>query len=154
MIVHAVCSVVVKFIYNTMTEKQTALTPQGCVDQMKEHLNLIKSTKQVKHKTHTEIVIENGIAMIERLIKPVAPAKITEYDVMKEMQRRDMEIAMYNKLVRLEMIRNGGEVTISVDRFAYDRIMQDQLPGIRSNKYMIGLYVVNREQYNEVKNEF
>jgi hypothetical protein len=137
-----------------MKSETTALTPQGCVDQLKEHLKLIQSTKNVKHKTHTEIVIENGIAMIERLIKPVAPAKITEFDVMKEMQRRDMEIAMYNKLVRLEMIRNGGEITISVDSLAYKQIMADQLPGVHAHKYMIGLYVVNREQYNEVKSEF
>lgn len=139
-----------------MADRQTPLTPQGCIDQMTELLNHIRTNKtmeqQISSKTHTEITLENGIAMMQRLIKPIAPIKITDFDVMKEMTRRDMDIAMTNNLQQLQSSKRGGLVTIGVDSLTFKRLLADQAPG--SNKYLIGFYVVNKDQYDQVKQEF
>lgn len=75
------------------------------------------------------------------------PDKPSNFDVMKEIARRngDIQYAPLGNILRMNKVKAGAQITIGVP---YGVMM-----GLIQEKYLGGLYVVNREEFARVEAE-
>jgi len=66
--------------------------------------------------------------------------------VMNEMADKDLDIKMSPHFVSAKTAKGGGHVTMGVPK----KIIQDLV--LNDGKYYVGLYIVNKEQFDQIKN--
>lgn len=79
--------------------------------------------------------------------------QVGDFDVFKEMSKRNKEIAIGVDLTNMtrHKKKNGGLVTMGIASPGFDWLINDV--AVDGKKYVALLYVINRDQFNEIKKE-
>jgi len=69
----------------------------------------------------------------------------SDFEVMQEMATRNLDIRSASTIIEIKTVKKGGAVTIGVD----DQCLHDLV--LNPDDYLLALYVVNKQQYHEIK---
>ena len=69
--------------------------------------------------------------------------KKSDFTVLQEMSDNNEDISCATTLVSVDLCKQGGRVTMGVDKSCFYKIMNDEV--------ILVLYAVNRKQFNERK---
>lgn len=75
---------------------------------------------------------------------------MTDFEVMQKMSQDNLDIRMTGTIVRADMVKAGGHITFGVDRNTFNDIAMQMAAG--EKKYLVAMYVVNKEQFDLIKN--
>lgn len=73
-----------------------------------------------------------------------------DFNVLNEMSKRDMDIKMTSNLIAADKIKQGGKITFGVDGETFNDIAFGMLND--NPKYFCAMYIINIEQFNQIKN--
>lgn len=71
--------------------------------------------------------------------------KKSDFEVMKQMADENMDIRVSPYFVSAKLAPGGGHLTMGVDAKVVHDLMN------KEGDYLIALYIVNKEQFNEIK---
>ncbi len=74
---------------------------------------------------------------------------MTDFEVMQKMSQDEMDIRMSTTIVKVDMVKAGGHVTFGVDRNTFNDLLH---MAAGKKHYLIAMYVVNKEQFDNIKN--
>lgn len=69
----------------------------------------------------------------------------SDFEVMKQMADENKDIRMSPHFVEAKLASGGGHVTMGVDA----QVIKDL--AFKEGEYLVALYIVNKHQYNELK---
>lgn len=73
-------------------------------------------------------------------------SKKSDFQVMQEMSDKNLDIRMSSALIIVQSVKQGGLITMGVD----DKTLRDV--AINTENYYIALYVVDKKQFDQIKN--
>lgn len=76
---------------------------------------------------------------------------MNDFDALKIMSDRNLEIAAAVDILEVKKDKRGGKVTMGVDATRFGQLANSLASG--DGKYVAILYVVNMEQFNQIKGE-
>ena len=74
----------------------------------------------------------------------------SDFEVMMEMSRKNMDIAMSGAMVEAKKVKKGGHITMGVSPDSFEKIIQAAFTG--EQEYFVALYVINKQQFLELQN--
>lgn len=74
-----------------------------------------------------------------------------DFDVMKEMSRKNQDIGIHLELLSFDRNKRGGKVTVGVAEPHFTALINQAAGGVQT--HFAALYVVNIKQFNAIKNK-
>ena len=75
----------------------------------------------------------------------------SDLQVLHEMQQKNLDIKSTTSLVEMKMVKQGGLITMGIDRNTYHDVSKSFALG--KGDYYVITYIINAKQFNELKNE-
>lgn len=72
---------------------------------------------------------------------------MNDLDKLSQMANNNQNIRMSTSLVRADKVKAGGHITMGIDGETLMELV------LHPEKYMVALYVIDREQFNAIKDE-
>lgn len=79
-------------------------------------------------------------------------SKKTDFEVMSQMAGSNQDIRMSGNFVSVQKVKQGGQVVMGIDDKTLHDLLQSVVDG-QDQKYYVALYVVNKQQFDQIKNE-
>ncbi len=80
------------------------------------------------------------------LIEMPAKNKKNDFDRLKSMVEKDLEIKCTTNITEVKMCKQGGKITFGVDSETYHQISKSL--GLGTNEYVAICYIVNKKQFD------
>lgn len=74
---------------------------------------------------------------------------MTDFEVMQKMSKDNMDISMLPDIVEIKKNKQGGLITVGSPPEIIDKILRGTF--LKSDKYYIAVYVINKEQFDSIK---
>lgn len=74
---------------------------------------------------------------------------MSDLEVMNEMAKQNLDIAMFPDLIKADKAKGGGHITFGVPAAPFTTIVNQMFTG-NATHYVV-VYVINKEQFNQIK---
>lgn len=79
-------------------------------------------------------------------------SKKSDLTAMQEMASANMDIRCTTHFVGGKTVKAGGEISFGIDRETFDKVVTPMVVTDEKPKYYLIAYIVNKEQFDKIKN--